>query len=68
MAARIGWLAALAGLQLVALVLAHDLTFLARYGSRFGEALAHAGHGETWSAAVGTSRTRGTPSRSRSPS
>ena len=55
MAARLGCLAALAGLQLVALVLAHDLTFLARYGSRFGEALVHSGHGETWSAAVATS-------------
>jgi len=29
----------------VALVLAHDLAFLARHGSAFGEALAHAGHG-----------------------
>ena len=48
-----GFLAALA-LQLVALVLAHDLAFLARFGSRYGEALVHTGHGETWSAAVGT--------------
>lgn len=39
-------------LQLVALVLAHDLTFLARFGSRYGEELAHAGHGQTWAAAV----------------
>jgi hypothetical protein len=36
----------------VALVLAHDLAFLARYGSAFGEALAHAGHGPAWTAAV----------------
>jgi hypothetical protein len=49
-----GFLAA-AAIQLVALVLAHELVFLARYGSRFGEALAHAGHGETWNAAVTTS-------------
>jgi hypothetical protein len=42
-------------LQLLAVVLAHELTFLARYGSRYGEALIHAGHGESWSAAVGTS-------------
>jgi hypothetical protein len=42
-------------LQAVALVLAHEVVFLARYGSRFGEALVHAGHGETWSAAVSTS-------------
>ena len=38
--------------QLVALVLAHDLVFLARYGSRYGEALVHAGHGETWATAA----------------
>jgi len=48
-----GFLAALA-LQVVALVLAHDLVFLVRFGSRYGEALAHSGHGETWSTAVGT--------------
>ena len=45
---------AAAGLQLVALVLAHEVVFLARYGSRYGEALVHAGHGETWGAAVTT--------------
>jgi hypothetical protein len=39
-------------LQLLALVLAHDVVYLARYGSRYGEALAHAGHGEAWSATV----------------
>ena len=43
-----------AALQLVALVLSHELVFLARYGSRYNEALVHAGHGETWSAAVAT--------------
>lgn len=42
------------GLQAVALVLAHDLVFLARYGSRYNEALVHSGHGEAWSSAVGT--------------
>ncbi|HEV2006656.1 MAG TPA: hypothetical protein VGQ85_08595 [Candidatus Limnocylindrales bacterium] len=36
----------------VALVLAHDLAFLARYGSTFGEALAHAGHGPAWTGAA----------------
>ncbi len=36
----------------VTLALAHDLTFLARYGSIYGEALAHAGHGPTWTNAV----------------
>jgi hypothetical protein len=48
-----GFLAALV-LQVVALVLAHDLVFLVRFGSRYGEALVHSGHGETWSTAVGT--------------
>jgi hypothetical protein len=42
-------------LQLIALVLAHDLTFLARFGSRYGEELAHAGHEQTWAAAVESS-------------
>jgi hypothetical protein len=45
-----GWLVA-TGLSLV---LAHDLTFLARYGSVYGEALAHAGHGAGWDRAVAT--------------
>jgi hypothetical protein len=45
-----GWLVA-TGLSLV---LAHDLTFLARYGSAYGEALAHAGHGAGWDRAVAT--------------
>lgn len=48
-----GFLAAVA-LQVVALVLAHDLVYLVRFGSRYGEALAHTGHGETWTMAVGT--------------
>ena len=48
-----GFVAALA-LQVVALVLAHDVVFLVRYGSRYGEALAHSGHGETWPVAAGT--------------
>ena len=55
MAPRLGRLAIAAVLQLAALVLAHELVFLARYGSRFGEALAHAGHGEAWSNAAATS-------------
>jgi hypothetical protein len=41
-------------LQVVALVLAHDLVFLARFGSRYGEALAHSGHGEAWPATAAT--------------
>jgi hypothetical protein len=55
MAHRLGRFATAAVLQLGALVLAHELVFLARYGSRFGEALAHAGHGEAWTAAAVTS-------------
>jgi hypothetical protein len=52
MAHRIARVATAAALQLVALVLAHELVFLARFGSRFGEALAHSGHGAAWTAAV----------------
>jgi hypothetical protein len=37
---------------LVSLVLSHDLVFLTRYGSAYGEALAHAGHGPAWTDAV----------------
>jgi hypothetical protein len=55
MAHRLVRIATATALQLVALVLAHELVFLARYGSRFGEALVHSGHGEAWSAAVTTS-------------
>src|SRR5690242_14979763 len=52
MAHRFVRLASAAILQLAALVLAHQLVYLARYGSRFGEALQHAGHGDAWTAAV----------------
>ena len=45
----------LLALQAVALVLAHELVFLARWGSRYNEALVHAGHGDSWSAAVAMS-------------
>ena len=54
MSRRIAWLGIALALQLVALVLAHDLVYLARYGSQYGEALVHAGHGGAWSATVGT--------------
>jgi hypothetical protein len=54
MSRRIAWLVIALALQLVALVLAHDLVYLARYGSQYGEALVHAGHGAAWSATVGT--------------
>lgn len=46
-----GFLSGLA-LVVVAVVLAHELVYLARYGARYNEALVHGGHGETWSAAV----------------
>ena len=52
MAPRLARFATAGVLQLAALVLAHELVFLARYGSRFGEALVHSGHGEAWTAAV----------------
>ena len=55
MAPRIARLATAAVLQLAALVLGHQLVYLARYGSRYGEALVHAGHGEAWTGAVLTS-------------
>jgi|GEM_PF-5530490 hypothetical protein len=55
MTRRIGGLVAAGIVQLVALVLAHDLVFLARYGSKYNEELVHSGHGGTWAAAVQTS-------------
>jgi len=55
MTRRMTGLLSAAALQVVALVLAHELVFLARYGSRYNEALVHGGHGDSWSAAVTTS-------------
>ncbi|HUG30998.1 MAG TPA: hypothetical protein VMQ65_10855 [Candidatus Limnocylindria bacterium] len=55
MSGRLAGFVAAASLQVVALVLAHELVFLARYGSLYGEALVHSGHGETWGGAVTTS-------------
>ena len=55
MSGRLAGLVAAASLQLVALVLAHELVYLARYGSRYGEALVHGGHGDAWAGAVITS-------------
>jgi hypothetical protein len=55
MAPRIRRLATAGVLQLAALVLAHQLVYLARYGSLYGEALVHSGHGDAWNAAVLTS-------------
>jgi hypothetical protein len=42
----------LAAVAAFALVLAHQAVFLVRYGSIYGEALAHTGHGQAWSDAV----------------
>jgi hypothetical protein len=52
-------LATAGALQLAALVLAHQLVYLVRYGSRFGEELVHAGHGDVWAFAVATSTVLG---------
>jgi len=41
-----------AGTALVGLVLSHSLVYLVRYGSAYGEALAHNGHDLAWSLAV----------------
>jgi hypothetical protein len=48
------------GSGLVALVLSHSLVFLARYGSTYGEALAHEGHDATWTLAVWSTAFLGT--------
>jgi hypothetical protein len=48
---RAAWIAR-AVVVAATLAMAHDLTFLARYGSIYGEALAHAGHGQAWTNAV----------------
>ena len=52
---RLGTVGVAAIVQVAVLVLAHDLVYLARYGSRFNEALIHSGHGEGWKAAAATS-------------
>lgn len=52
MAHRSARLASIAVLQLAALVLAHQLIYLARFGSRYGEALVHSGHGDAWNVAA----------------
>ena len=52
MASRLAALVPAVVMSLVALVVAHNLVFLAGYGAAFGEALAHTGHDHGWSAAV----------------
>ncbi|HEX5241512.1 MAG TPA: hypothetical protein VFW20_10990 [Candidatus Limnocylindrales bacterium] len=42
------------GLIALGLVLAHQAVYLARYGSIYGEALVHSGHGQAWSDTVTT--------------
>lgn len=54
MASRAATAVAAVAMCLVALVLAHNLVFLAGYGSAYGDALAQTGHGDAWSAAVAT--------------
>ncbi|HYC07783.1 MAG TPA: hypothetical protein VEG29_07645 [Candidatus Binatia bacterium] len=46
--ARIGFV----GMALVALVLTHDLAFLAAYGTAYDQALVLTGHGQDWTVAV----------------
>jgi hypothetical protein len=46
-------------MALVALVLGHNLIFLAGYGTRFGPAMAHTGHDHGWGAAVAISLSLG---------
>ena len=52
MAGRLTRVLGAVGSALVALVLAHSLVFLIRYGSAYGEALAHNGHDAAWTIAV----------------
>ena len=52
MLARLGRALVPVGSGLVALVLSHSLVYLVRYGSAYGEALAHNGHDAAWTLAV----------------
>jgi hypothetical protein len=52
MTERIGGVVRVAATALVALVLAHNLIFLAGYGAAFSEAMAHTGHHHGWAIAV----------------
>ena len=56
LASRIG----IVGLVGVGVVLAHQVVYLVRYGSIYGEALVHAGHGQAWSSAVAVAVVAGT--------
>jgi hypothetical protein len=52
MAGRLTRVLCAGGSVLVTLVLAHSIVFLLRYGSAYGEALAHNGHDVAWTIAV----------------
>ncbi len=54
MASRAATAVAVVAMCLVALVLAHNLVFLAGYAYAYRDALAQTGHGDAWSAAVTT--------------
>jgi len=55
MTGRTGFTVRAAVTALASLVLAHNLIFIAGYGSRFGAALAHTGHDHGWTVAALTS-------------
>jgi hypothetical protein len=55
MTGRMGFTVRAAVTALASLVLAHNLIFIAGYGSRFGAALAHTGHDHGWTVAALTS-------------
>src|SRR5260221_3617912 len=52
MARRAGRVLGLVGSTLVAVGLSHSVVYLIRFGSAYGEALAHAGHDLAWTIAV----------------
>jgi hypothetical protein len=54
MASRAASLLSTATMALVALVVAHNLVFLAGFGAAFGQALAQTGHDQRWTSAVVT--------------
>lgn len=55
MTGRTGFMVRAAVTALASLVLAHNLIFIAGYGSRFGAVMAHTGHDHGWTVAALTS-------------
>ena len=55
MTGRIGFVVRAVVTALASLVLAHNLIFIAGYGSRFGAVMAHTGHDHGWTVAAITS-------------